>query len=120
MKLQNYYDEATDFIKSCSDENNDDDLSFDERVKSKIDTIDDEIVKSIVINSLKFAERKRSEAMEIRNARIKRIKKWINKNYKFLDFYNELENEINNLKSENSDLKERVEWLECELVNHIS
>ena len=42
-------DEATVFLESCFDENNTDDgMSFDERVKLRLDEIDDETVKNIV------------------------------------------------------------------------
>ena len=42
-------DEATSFLESCFDENNKDDgMSFDERVKLRLDEIDDETVKNIV------------------------------------------------------------------------
>ena len=44
-------DEATDFIVSCWDENNDDDLTFDERVASRIGELDPEVQK-IVKNSM--------------------------------------------------------------------
>ena len=42
-------DEATSFLESCFDENNEEDnKSFDERVKSRLNEIDDETVKNIV------------------------------------------------------------------------
>lgn len=44
-------DAATDFIVSCWDENNDDDLTFDERVASRINLLDPE-VRKIVENSM--------------------------------------------------------------------
>ena len=119
LSLKKYYDKATEFIESCFDENNNDDLDFETRVNSRIDTIDDELVKNIVIDSMMFGKRHEVQMKKIFESRCNFIKKYLNTNYKFLDFYNELENEINNLKSENNELKERVEWLECELVNHM-
>lgn len=51
-KFKQNCNEATDFIVSCWDENNPDDgLSFDERVNSRIDSLDPD-VKRIVKNSM--------------------------------------------------------------------
>jgi len=49
-------DKATDFIISCWDENNEDDsLTFDDRVKARLDELDEE-VRRIVENTLSWCD----------------------------------------------------------------
>lgn len=50
-------DDATDFLVSCWDENqpSDDGLTFDERVKSRLDTLSDE-VREVVVHSMGWTQ----------------------------------------------------------------
>ena len=49
-------DEATDFIISCWDENNpNDNLTFDDRIKAGLDELDEE-VRQIVENTLSWCD----------------------------------------------------------------
>lgn len=50
-------DDATDFLVSCWDENqpSDDGLTFDERVKSRLDTLSDE-VRDVVVHSMGWTQ----------------------------------------------------------------
>jgi len=49
-------DEATDFIVSCWDENNPEDgLSFDDRIKARIDSLDED-VRRIVESSIDWCD----------------------------------------------------------------
>lgn len=50
-KFKEDCDKATTFIESCWDENNDDELTFEERISSRLNTLDDD-VKEIVLNSM--------------------------------------------------------------------
>ena len=49
--------DATDFLVSCWDENqpSDDGLTFDERVKSRLDTLSDE-VRDVVVHSMGWTQ----------------------------------------------------------------
>ena len=53
-RFKNCINTATDFIESCWDENNlNDGLTFDERVNSRINELDDDVA-DIVRNSMKW------------------------------------------------------------------
>lgn len=46
-------EKATAFIESCWDENNDDGLTFDERISLRLNNLDDD-TKEIVINTMNW------------------------------------------------------------------
>ena len=55
MKIKEACMKATEFIESCFDENNEDDgMTFDERLNKRMEELEDEYIKNIISLSKNF------------------------------------------------------------------